>query len=325
MAAVISLKGIDEAIANLNYRNETSLKFRLVHTVRNFHEHEGLESLASVDTNELIKILWYLEHDHELIKKKRKNLSAIKWSINEELKKLYRNGANPEGIIIGKHNTFVMCDEVKDNILAKFTNTIPGQDAVPLERITEALAMVNELLSNPEAMNALGLSNDAIQLDQLKTNVRGLFQTFGSQGHEQSDDASETSESEDALVEAEELEEAIPDDLEMIDADELVDETILEDEAPVEVLEEVEEVENIDEQLEQEAFAQELDEVEEAFEESEIDDSDDASDDEVALEDDSWRCTCDFFVGWGACAHTMALERILEGMLPKEALYAEAV
>ena len=29
-----------------------------------------------------------------------------------------------------------------------------------------------------------------------------------------------------------------------------------------------------------------------------------------------------FFVGWGACAHTMALERILEGMLPKSALHA---
>jgi hypothetical protein len=41
---------------------------------------------------------------------------------------------------------------------------------------------------------------------------------------------------------------------------------------------------------------------------------------EVALEGDSWRCSCDFFAGWGACAHTMALERILEGMLPKLAL-----
>ena len=36
----------------------------------------------------------------------------------------------------------------------------------------------------------------------------------------------------------------------------------------------------------------------------------------VALEGDVWRCTCDFFSGWGACAHTMALERILEGMTP---------
>ena len=42
---------------------------------------------------------------------------------------------------------------------------------------------------------------------------------------------------------------------------------------------------------------------------------------EVSLDADTWRCSCDFFAGWGACAHTMALERILEGMLPRSALY----
>jgi hypothetical protein len=43
----------------------------------------------------------------------------------------------------------------------------------------------------------------------------------------------------------------------------------------------------------------------------------------VSLRDDAWSCTCDFFRGWGACAHTMALERILEGMVPEAALYQE--
>lgn len=43
---------------------------------------------------------------------------------------------------------------------------------------------------------------------------------------------------------------------------------------------------------------------------------------EVALDEENWRCSCDFFAGWGACAHTMALERILEGMLPRSALLA---
>ncbi len=46
---------------------------------------------------------------------------------------------------------------------------------------------------------------------------------------------------------------------------------------------------------------------------------------EVALEGDSWRCSCDFFVGFGACAHTMALERILEGMVPQSAISAQTV
>ena len=37
---------------------------------------------------------------------------------------------------------------------------------------------------------------------------------------------------------------------------------------------------------------------------------------QVRLEGGAWHCTCDFFAGWGLCSHTMALERILEGMLP---------
>lgn len=45
----------------------------------------------------------------------------------------------------------------------------------------------------------------------------------------------------------------------------------------------------------------------------------------VALEADVWRCTCDFFSGWGACAHTMALERILDGMIPTAAILAPAL
>ena len=42
----------------------------------------------------------------------------------------------------------------------------------------------------------------------------------------------------------------------------------------------------------------------------------------IELADDTWRCTCDFFAGYGACAHTMALERILDGMLPAKVMAA---
>ena len=44
----------------------------------------------------------------------------------------------------------------------------------------------------------------------------------------------------------------------------------------------------------------------------------------VALDGEKWRCSCDFFGGWGACAHTMALERVLEGMIPTSALQVPA-
>lgn len=39
----------------------------------------------------------------------------------------------------------------------------------------------------------------------------------------------------------------------------------------------------------------------------------------VSLDGDRWACTCDFFRGWDVCCHTMALERVLDGMLPHEA------
>jgi hypothetical protein len=32
-----------------------------------------------------------------------------------------------------------------------------------------------------------------------------------------------------------------------------------------------------------------------------------------------WHCTCHFFASWGLCSHTMALEKLLGNMLPKEA------
>ncbi|GAB4470627.1 MAG: hypothetical protein Kow00124_06940 [Anaerolineae bacterium] len=32
----------------------------------------------------------------------------------------------------------------------------------------------------------------------------------------------------------------------------------------------------------------------------------------------TWQCDCDFFQSRGHCSHTMALERILERMLPEE-------
>ncbi len=37
----------------------------------------------------------------------------------------------------------------------------------------------------------------------------------------------------------------------------------------------------------------------------------------VHFETGEWKCDCDFFSRRGVCSHTMALERILERMLPE--------
>lgn len=41
------------------------------------------------------------------------------------------------------------------------------------------------------------------------------------------------------------------------------------------------------------------------------------SDHNVELIDGQLRCTCDFYQDWKTCSHTMALERVLEGMVPR--------
>ena len=43
----------------------------------------------------------------------------------------------------------------------------------------------------------------------------------------------------------------------------------------------------------------------------------------TSYKDGRWHCTCGFFSSWGRCSHTMALEKILSVMLPKEALVTQ--
>ncbi|MFO7623854.1 MAG: hypothetical protein R6V73_05840 [Anaerolineales bacterium] len=37
----------------------------------------------------------------------------------------------------------------------------------------------------------------------------------------------------------------------------------------------------------------------------------------VHLSDGAWQCDCEFFAARGRCSHTIALEIILEGMIPE--------
>jgi hypothetical protein len=40
----------------------------------------------------------------------------------------------------------------------------------------------------------------------------------------------------------------------------------------------------------------------------------------ISFKDDQWHCTCDFFAQRGICSHTMALEKVLEGMLSEASI-----
>ncbi len=39
----------------------------------------------------------------------------------------------------------------------------------------------------------------------------------------------------------------------------------------------------------------------------------------VSYADGVWKCSCEFFLGWNVCSHTMAMERMLSPMLPRTA------
>ena len=107
MASLITIEGIDQAVSGLNYRNKDSLKYKLVNAVRQPYESDvSIASIKKIDAGELIEALWGIEGDPAIIKKRRKHLSAIKYSVNVNLKKLYKEGKNPEGIIIGSDNIF---------------------------------------------------------------------------------------------------------------------------------------------------------------------------------------------------------------------------
>ncbi|MFN0095265.1 MAG: hypothetical protein ACKVVT_10905 [Dehalococcoidia bacterium] len=49
------------------------------------------------------------------------------------------------------------------------------------------------------------------------------------------------------------------------------------------------------------------------------------SDHQVSFKAGVWSCNCDFFGDWTVCSHTMALERVLEGMVPRQPLPAMPV
>jgi hypothetical protein len=45
---------------------------------------------------------------------------------------------------------------------------------------------------------------------------------------------------------------------------------------------------------------------------------------DVTLRDGRWHCPCDFFAGWSTCSHTMAVEHLLEGMVPEGSMATAA-
>ena len=170
MATILKLKEIDEAIANLGYKNKDTLKCKLVHAIRQYYPDEiSTESIQAIDTEELVKKLWNVDGDSELLKSKKKSLSSVKSGINADLKRLYQKGGNPQGVIIGQSNIFDMCDEAKNKVLGTFDAILREEGTDAVRKITEMLNAVNDILteSGTRAKSVQGLES----FDRMK----GLF------------------------------------------------------------------------------------------------------------------------------------------------------
>ena len=247
MAVGISLKGIDEAIASLKYRNANTLKSRLVRAVRCLYENEGpIESVEGINAEKLIKALWDIDAHPASIKAKRKNFSSIKSSINADLRKLYKEGKNPEGIIIGRNNVFTLSDEAKDNLLATFKNAVRADGSVTLNQIAQVLDIINEVLSAPGALSDADSSHGPRKLEALGRTIQGLSKKLGLEGTQDglSGQASEDGQSPDVVESGADL------------ADEAEVEEVVTEEAEAEP-EEVEDMDDLEE-AEVQAAPQEL-------------------------------------------------------------------
>ncbi len=271
--ALISLAGITEAIDNLNIR-EATLKGQLLHAIRTqFPNEESLDTVTAIDPLNLIHQLWAPKTAAE-IKAKRKNLSSLKSSINKNLKQGIKGGANPEGLIIGRDNVFIISDEKKNLLLDRLTLT--GDDSQSLAR---TLAALNDMLSG--MVTSTGKDETLKILDQLDTTRKTLAKLAGlsdedtgkdkSPGAGGDDDQTPKGEPEvnDSAVTGfpgEENEitddwdsfEVIDDDFDIIDGDDPVDLGV---EGETEAIEDLEIIDGVDDVLEAEADLGPMEEI----------------------------------------------------------------
>ena len=186
MASLITLEGIDQAISNLTYKNKNALKYRLVTTIRQYYKDENsVETIQGIDADELAKVLWNIGDDPTAAERKRKNLRRIRYALNADLRGLYKEGKNPEGITIGPTNIFIMSDEAKDRTLKALIadrDGLMGADLAELAReyqapeevsrkgtgLLEEVEPPEELMNEEEIVHAIDELDEDFVLESLK-------------------------------------------------------------------------------------------------------------------------------------------------------------
>lgn len=188
MPSFVTIAGIDEALSHLRYLNEKSLKYRLVHEIRkSYVDEESIDSIHRIEADEIVKRLWETGEDASAVKSRRKNFHSIKSSINADLRRLYEEGNNSEGIIIGTDNTFVMSEEAKSEILETFTYHGETGAPVPVGKLTEVLKIIHDILTRDESDSGRNDAEIKERFEELKDLVRGISNKIGITGTDETD------------------------------------------------------------------------------------------------------------------------------------------
>ena len=99
MTPTITLSGITKAVANLEYKNARTYKYKYVHFLLSHYQSDNaVKTVTAIPEDIIIRHVWDLYDDMDY-RPKRRNLISLRSSINNDLKQLFQADKNPEGII----------------------------------------------------------------------------------------------------------------------------------------------------------------------------------------------------------------------------------
>ena len=279
----VTLEGIDQAVAGLNYRSG-SVKYLALQAIRSFYSNdESVNKVSLIGTDQLVSMIWDLGDDASKIRSKRRNFFTIRSSINTDLEKLSKKGLNPENIVINDANVFDMSEEAKSNLLSSFTDAVKTGD-VDLSQATSLLKAVTDFLETFQMDK-----NEDSKTEDIVQQIKKVLEKIASV------DDSQMDESDDSSGGGEDVEVVEVDEDEEIEEVEIDEDETLEEVADDDIAEDVEEIEfDEDEALEEvevdaleaDDALEEVDVEDEAFEEFEAEDEELEEIDAEEIEDE---------------------------------------
>ena len=170
MSTLVSYNGIIEALDNLSLKPGTQ-KADFVNALKaHLPDQEALRTITAIPPEDLILDIWGVDSPQE-IKKRKKSLSSIKSALNKNLKELSKKDKNPEGIIIGRDNTFMVSDEQKNAILEKLGSSMSGSD---INNFTKMISDLKESLPEQQTEQFSNLTQLMNSLEDASRTISSL-------------------------------------------------------------------------------------------------------------------------------------------------------